>query len=277
MNPAKIEQVRNLIDLNVLSENDVLHLRESLNYTQLIIYAIKDTLYKVSSIIFKDDPDDILANQWIQVLNLQDTLMSAQTKLVSNVFGVVDSLRSPKAVILQWVFMVYQDIKGYADSAISTLRDAKAFTASKLLIAEIDKTINAIDKAGGFIVKEDVALPKLIESKSMYSINELGLFKALKASGLRKIEDDYYELTVQAKTIESETDALFVLRSINSRLSILEDYIYNNTLKESEKRHWLAVAKLYRDLRTFVTEKKISKRKYNDIFMDYDDFASDND
>ena len=173
--------------------------------------------------------------------------------------------------------MVYQDVKGYSVNAIDTLKDAKLFTASKLIKCEIDKTISAISRISTSAIQENVNLTKLFEEKAMYRLNELSLFKALKADGLRKIEDDYYELAVQVKAIDTESDAIYVLRAINSRLSILEDYIYNNTLKESDKKHWLGIAKLYRDLRTTLVEKKINKRKYSDIFMDYNDFESDND
>ena len=216
MNPVQIDHVRELIDIHVLSEDDVVQIRDSINYNQLIVYAIKDTLYKVSSILFKEDVEDILSNNCIQMFELQDALVSAQSKLINNVFGMNDTVRSPKVIILQWVFMIYQDVKGYAASAIETLKDAKLFTASKLIGLEIDKTINCIDKIGNFIVKEAMDLNKFFDNKAMFSLNELGLFKSLKQSGLRSIEDDYYELAVQVKSIDTEADALFVLRAINS-------------------------------------------------------------
>ena len=146
---------------------------------------------------------------------------------------------------------------------------------------EIDRTIASIDRIGSSVIKESSeytsTLNKFFEENHLYKINELSLFKSLKADGLRKIEDDYYELSVKVKSIDTEADALFIIRSINSRLSILDDQIYNNTIKESEKKHWMAVARQYKDLRNVVLSKKISKRKYSDIFMDYSDFESDND
>ena len=272
LDPSKIDQVRNLIDLHVLSDDDVIHLRDSINYSQLIIYAIKDTLYKVSALIFKESEDDILANNVVSELNIKDALISAQTKLISNVYGMMDTVRTQKTVVLQWIFTIYQDMKGYSVMAIDALKDAKEFTGSKLQKLEIDKTIDAISRVGGFIVKEDVALPKFFEAKNMYSLNELGLFKSLKMSGLRSIEDDYYEISVQAKSIETENDALYVIRSINSRLSILEDYIYNNTISTSDRKHWELVAKQYRELRNSILAKKINKKKYSDLFYDPSDF-----
>jgi len=272
LDPNQITNIRNLIDLHVLSDDDVIHLRDSINYNQLIIYALKDTLRKVSSIVYKDDEEDILANNTVQTLNIKDALISAQEKLVNDVYGMSDSLGSPKTYVLQSVFLVYSDLSGYAVSYIDTLKEAKQFTASKLIKLELDKTIDAISRATGVPVKEGLDLPKFFESKALYSLNELGLFKSLKMSGLRSIEDDYYELAVQVKSIDTEDDALYILRSINSRLSILEDYIYNNTLKEYEKKKWIALAKMYRELRNTILEKKISKRKYSDIFQDFSDF-----
>lgn len=280
LNPGQIDNIRNLIDIHVLADDDVLHLRDSVNYNQLIVYAIKDTLYKISSILFKDSLEEVLSNQFIATLHLDDDLIMAQEKLFNNAYGINDCARTQKTVILQWVFMIYQDVQGYAATAIETLKDAKTFTASKLLGIEIDKTINAIDRVGNFTIKESavpVTLNAFLESKNLFSINELGLFKSLKMSGLRSIEDDFYELSLQVKTIDTENDALYVLRAINSRLSVLEDYIYNNAVKESDKKHWINVAKQYRELRNSVLAKKISKRKYTDIFMDYNDFESDND
>lgn len=272
LDPSKIEQVRNLVDLHVLADDDVINLRDSLNYNQLIIYAIKDTLYKVSALIFKETEDDILSNNAVSELNIKDSLLTAQEKLISNVYGMMDTVRTQKTVVLGWVFLIYTDVQGYAVNAIDTLKDAKQFTGSKLQKFEIDKTIDAISKISTVPVKENMSLNKFFESKAMYSLNELGLFKSLKQSGLRAIEDDYYEIAVRAKAIETEDDALYVIRCINSRLSILEDYIYNNTLSQSEKNRWLALAKQYRDLRNTVTEKKISKKKYADLFNDPTDY-----
>ena len=273
MNPNQIEQVRNLIDIHVLADDDIINLRDSINYNQLIIYAIKDTLYKVSSLLFKDSEEDILSNNIVSELNIKDSLISAQEKLVSDVFGMADVVRTQKteASALKFALMVYNDLAGYAVHAIDTLKEAKQFTGSKLLKLELDKVMDAISRASSVPIKEDVSLNKFFDSKNVYSLNELGLFKSLKQSGLRSIEDDYYELAVQVKSIETEADALYVLRSINSRLSILEDYIYNNTISSNEKRRYEGLAKQYRALRYEILDKKINKRKYNDLFMDLND------
>lgn len=275
LDESKIAQLRNLIDIHILADDDVINLRDSINYNQLIVYAIKDTLYKISSLVFKESEDDILSNSMVETLNLKDALLSAQEKLVVDGFVNLDALSPENSTVsaaLKFILFIYTDPQGYAVNAINTLKDAKQFTASKLRKAELDKLIDAISKISNVPIKENVSLNKFFDEAHMYSLNELGLFKSLKQSGLRSIEDDYYELSVRAKSIETEEDALFVIRSINSRLSILEDYIYNNTLSSSEKNRWLALSKQYRDLRNMILEKKIRKAKYSDLFNDPYDY-----
>ena len=275
LDAAKIDQVRNLIDIHLLADDEVISLRDSLNYNQLIIYGIKDALYKLSSIKYKSTEEDVLSNNAVETLNFKDSLINAQEKLTGNVFTQTDSLSADdleSSAALRMVFLIYKDVSGYAVNAIDAYKDAKQFTGSKLQKIELDKVIESISRISSVPVKEEVSLNKFFEQKRMYSLNELGLFKSLKQSGLRSIEDDYYELAVQVKSIDTESDALYILRSINSRLAILDDYIYNNTISSSEKRRWETVAKQYRGLRQEILAKKVAKKKYGDIFMDYSDF-----
>ena len=56
------DNIRALIDTNIVTNDDVVNIRDSVNYAQLIIFALKDTMYKLSSFIFKDDKDELTAN-----------------------------------------------------------------------------------------------------------------------------------------------------------------------------------------------------------------------
>lgn len=269
LNDGTIKEVRALIDLHILAEEDVIRLRDSANYSQLIIYGIKDTMYKVSSMMFKDEVDDLLANPFIMEADLDKSLLTAQDKIVNDVYGLSDSVRTPKTIILKWVFMIYKDMKHNSTIAKETLSEAKQFTASLLLKQEIDKTIIAIERIDAQTLIESVSITKFFESKCLYSLNEGSIFKSLKKTGLRSIEDEYYELAVRVKSMETEDDAIFILRAINTRLSILEDYLYSEELSEPERKRWTAVANNYRALREQITKSKIFKQKSYGLFFDY--------
>ena len=98
------------------------------------------------------------------------------------------------------------------------------------------------------------------------------LFKSLKQNGLRSIEDDLYEFKIRLKNAETEEDAIYILRQINTRISILEDYIANTELSESEERRWQSVIDAYRTLRIELSKKKIGYKKSYGVFVDYDKF-----
>jgi len=267
-----IENTRAIIDLNSLKDDDVIYLRDSANYAQLVIYALKDTLYKVSSIMFKTDPDQIISNQYIQVLDLQEEILSAQQKVSSSVFGSEDTLRDPKASIMNWMLMMYKDMKHNTRLVKDTLKDAKCFTGSRLIKSEIDKTLEAVDNINNQIVIENCSLNEHFDKAHMSALNELSLFQSLKRSGLRSIEDDLYEFTIRMKNCETEDDAMYILRGINTRLNILEDYLLQNadSINDSEKKHWQQVANGYRNLRQELAKKKIGNKKQYGIWFDYD-------
>lgn len=270
---ATLDILRGLIDIHVF-ENDTINLRNSVNYSQLLIFGIKDTLYKVSSLMFKEDLEDLTSNKLIQALELTDSLVSSQRKIVESVFGVGDTVRSPKTIVLKWVFMVYNDMEHNSRLIVETLKDSMDFTGSALERQELSKTINAIDKirynSGDNHLKESAPINKVLSEAGIESIGEISLFKSLKNSGLKSIEDQYYEYSIRIKNCETEEDAMFIIRGINSRLSILEDYIWNTPdITEGERKRWEALANRYRELRETIIKKKIYNKKQYGLFIDY--------
>ena len=265
-----IDNVRALVDLHVLCNDDIISLRDSVNYSQLIIFALKDTLYKVSSAIFKEDPEELICNKLIQACELEDSLISAQEKITTSTFGIGEVVREPKTIILRWMFMVYRDIKTNYSICRYTLTEAKEFTGSRLEKMEIDKALSSIERIGNVFV-ESTNINKVLESANLSAVSEISLFKSLKMNGLKGIEDDLYEYMLRVKNCETEEDAIYILRCINTRLSILEDYL-NNTpdLSEYERKRWEGVATKYRLLREDLAKKKIVNKKQYGLFFDYD-------
>jgi hypothetical protein len=270
-----VDHVRELIDIEILSSDTVVNIRNSVNYSQLLTYGIKDTLYKISSLMFKTEPGALSDNYLINALDYLEPLVSAQQKITSSLYGIGDTVRSPKVVILQWVFMVYKDMQHNSGIIKDTLRDAKEFTASKLEIAEIDKTINAVDRinATSMVTNESVSLVKDIDRKGFSKVLEGSLFSGIKRRGLKSIEDDYYEYAIRVKNCELEDDAMLILRSINSRLGILEDYLINENISEFERKKYEDLVYKYRDLRELLSKKKLlnTTKRNNPFALNYDD------
>ena len=268
-NTEIFDNLRALIDFNVVTNDDVISIRDSVNYAQLIIFAIKDTMYKLSSMIFKDEPEDLLANPATAATETGESLLSAREKIISSISGLGDTFRTPKPVILEWMFLMYRDMKINSGIISDTLNDAKAFTASRLEIAEIDKTLDAVNRIDNSIIEsKNIDLNHFFEKKHLSSLNEISLFRSLKKNGLRGIENELYEYTMRVKNCTDPDDAYLVMRGINNRLGVLEDYIYSEQLTDSDRRHWEEVAQAYRDLRVVLSKKKLEGKQYG-LFFDY--------
>ena len=268
-NTEIFDNLRALIDCNGVTNDDVISIRDSVNYAQLIIFAIKDTMYKLSSMIFKDEPEDLLANPATAATETGESLLSAREKIISSISGLGDTFRTPKPVILEWMFLMYRDMKINSGIISDTLNDAKAFTASRLEIAEIDKTLDAVNRIDSSIIEsKNIDLNHFFEKKHLSSLNEISLFRSLKKNGLRGIENELYEYTMRVKNCTDADDAYLVMRGINNRLGVLEDYIYSEQLSDSDRRHWEEVAQAYRDLRVILSKKKLEGKQYG-LFFDY--------
>lgn len=266
-NPSIFEAIRALVDLTLVGSDDVISIRDSVNYSQLIIFALKDTIYKLSSIIFRTEEEDITSNPIIQALSLEETILAAKNTLDSVI--VADSMRSPRIVILQWMLSLYQNIPINGMNIHDTLVDAKAFTSSKLEKSEIDKTLASIDRIDEKIpLKEDIDLHHFFDMKHVSSLNEVSLFKSMRKNGLRALENELYEFSMKAKNVKEQDEAYLLIRGINTRLGILEDYLAREDISESERQHWEAVAMKYRALRSELANKKIQDKQYG-LFFDY--------
>ena len=262
------DEIRRTIDFKLITMDDVWEIRDSVNYAQLVIFALKDTMYKLSSIMFKEEDDDILANPAVQACGLADDIISAKNKVLTATSGLGESMRDKSTVILQWMMTMYKNMHTNSVVIVDALKDAKLCTGSKLIMNEIEKAIHAVNRIDMSVTTESVSLPKFFEKKNISAVNELSLFKQLKKNGLRTIEDDLYEFSMKVRNCTNADDAYMILRGINSRLSILEDYLETEQLKESEKNHWLRVADEYRNLRIMLSKKKFKEKSWG-VFIDY--------
>ena len=268
-NSEIFDQIRALIDYQALTADDIINIRDSVNYSQLIIFAIKDTMNKLVNIAYKDNDEAIASNEIIASNeDLLQSLIIARDKICSGVNGLGETLRTPKPVILQWVFVMARNLKNNHRIIRDTLVDAKTFTASKLEIADIKNILDSLDRVNAIVDLKESSLNTFFEHRNLSTINEISIFKSLKKNGLRGIENELYEYSIRVKNCDSAEDAYLIIRGINNRLGILEDYIYNEPLKEQERRHWEAVAQSYRDLRTALSKKKFNDKQYG-LFFDY--------
>ena len=262
MSTNTIENVRGTLDLVLAGTDDSIEIKSSLYYSQLLIFGVKDTMQKVASLIYK--PTEAVGNNiYSQTFEIKDILIDTLTKIRSGIFGDHDITVSPKLGVLRWVLDTYRDINTNCVAMEDILKTAKLETGSVLMQKEIDLTIKSIRRAMSEVLIESTPLLEAFKGFS--------LFKGLKQNGLRSIEDDLYEYKIRIKNCEDQDEAMYILRQINTRISILEDYIYNTSdITEQEVSRWRSVIDSYRELRIELSKRKIGNKKNYGIFVDYD-------
>jgi len=252
-----MDKLKALINIYVVDTLDTISIRNSINSDCILIYAIKDTLNKLCSSLYGK----------YEFKFINDEIIDKISKLDYENISIYDNF--PKVIILQWAFMVYKDIKTNYSSIKSTLEEARDLSGSKLVRTCIDNTLSALSRSSFDLLDESSSLYKYMDNRNI-ALNEASIFKSLKTSGLRSIENDYYEYSILVKSASDENEALYALKGINTRINILTDYIYNTPdISEAERKHWENVVMMYQDLRIKLTKKNIINKKSYGIWFDY--------
>ena len=133
---------------------------------------------------------------------------------------------------------------------------------------EIDKVIKAIQNIDTDVLGESTELMESVKRKN-------SSFKRLKVNGLRSIEDDLYEFRMRAKAAKTEDEAMYTLRQINARLAILDDYIRYEDIDEEERQKYVELIMQYKEVREYLSTKKVFNKKNYGIWFDYDQLDKD--
>ena len=92
----------------------------------------------------------------------------------------------------------------------------------------------------------------------------------MKRNGLKSIEEDLFEYTMRLRNVETQDDAILLMRQINSRMSILEDYLREDTeMEDKERQRWEKCYEGYVKLRDDLSKKSVYNRKMYGLFVDY--------
>lgn len=260
------EKLRALVDEKLVSNDDIISIRDSVNYAQLMIFAIKDTIQKLSNILYKDSAEELLIPA-IQATDMQNNILIAKEKILASVNGLSDSMKTPVPVVIDWVLLVYKDISANKGMIYDTLTDAITFTGSRLEQREINGCIAALNRIDTTLAFTE-SINKYFDNKNMSALNEISIFKALKKNGLRGLENELYEFKMKVKNCTSADDAYLIMRGLNSRIGILEDYLYNENLSDHDRKHWEEVLEIYKQLRVILSSKKFEDKQYG-LFFDY--------
>ena len=210
-----------------------------------------------------NDTDNVsveIASDTLNEFGLNRALQNAIGKIIAN--GAKPDEIDKTSMLISWYFSHYKDLKNSRQYQYM-LRNCISTESSKLIQLMLMLSLKEID---GVTTSDD----RYFKSKYMTeSTKRKGLLYQMKKNGLRSIEEDLFEYNMRLRNLETQDDAILLMRQINSRMSILEEYLDTEELDEKDRKRWEDCYKKYLELRDALSKKTVYNKKMYGLFVDY--------
>ena len=247
-------KTKDAINEFLCKKNKEIIISKSVQYRELIAFALMDTIHKFSSIFYTNIKDDYIADEFSIVCGHAAVIESMVEKLNKSGF-IVDNYNH-KLVVLEWALDLYTDVLHQRIRALETIEECIAMSPSTLEIRALKNIAREIQKI------DDSTL--ITESGESFK----DIIKGMRLRGIQHLEDDLYEFNIRMKTANNEEDARLLMREINNRMAILMDYITHEEIPEADRDKWLKLYDKYASLREKLSNKPITKFKYMNLWVD---------
>ena len=206
--------------------------------------------------MFDIEPTIAIDSEFATSIGISNDIKEAIKKLRGELkLTYMNSNAESPIVVLGWVLRLYNSILKFRIPARHTIAKAIRFTGSELDRRELTILTKRLDRIDDFSVLRESALSDAMTE--------------FKASGIRGYEDDYYELKFNANNLSTQDDALLLIGRINSRMSVLADYIGSEkNLSASNKARYTKLLNDYNILRNKVSDEKVYENG-NRIYVNY--------
>lgn len=249
-----VDEVTKSFYMYLQKNMETIDMQRFIKYADLLAFGFRDAVRKINN-IFSDEETN--ADSYAVALGYGQELISALKKITDRCTLLNKDLDN-KLLVLQWTLRLYKNMKLRRIPAIRTLEKTYQMTGSELEKREINKCMNALKQYEYDAIDESA----VIEEKA-----KLSIFRRFKYKGMRGIEDDLYGLTLRVKSVDEQDEALMILREINSKLAVLDDYISSEDLDQNDLERWNAVRKKYLMLREELSKKTTYDDKYYGLFI----------
>ena len=268
---SAIDDARGAIDDYMAQHKEALSLKDSVHYKELLAFGIKDTMRKSRS-IFTRNNDEILADEFVFMCGFGEDLQKSFEKICANATNLTKEVQGNKLMTLHWILYIYKNMKAQRLSAIRTLNKCQRFTASALEKKEIATAVASLNKIDDIAMREAALCEAtLLEGDT--------LIARVQRKGLKGLEDDLFEFEMRIRNVEDENDALLLMRQINTRMSVLDDYLYttkdDENVTDRDRERWAKLLSRYEKLREDLSKKAVYNRKQYGLWADYNYLGMD--
>lgn len=247
-----LEEIIDATQVYVAKNNEVLNAVQVANSGSLFKFGIEDALRKMGTIFTNEEKRaDAVAAQ----LGYGRDLESAFTKISRRSLDLNRDVDN-KLVVLQWALRTYKNLNLDRKYAIRKLNNLIDMNGSEVENSRVKTMLNDIKNIDFKLSKPSLELrPNIDECCILNEKGLLNIYRRHTDKAMRGIEEDLYELQLMAKATEDRDECLMILRQINSRLSILEDYLSGDKISDSNRKRYSVVMNEYLKLRAEVGKK----------------------
>lgn len=256
---SPMEQVKKDIDLYLFSTGQTLKLSDVSHYKEILSYGIRDAIRKSVSIFEISDRSKIL-DSFDDELGIKEDLVSAMKKIDKNGYNWNRDIDN-KLIFLSWVIRLYKDVIHKRIDAINDLGVAIKLTGSKIEKREMENIIARLSRIDDDSLLQEGALDYISDffAKTRFDI---------KKNGMKKYEDDFFEIQFEVNNMETQEEAMLLLHRINSRMAVLDDYLTSEDLSASDRKRWERLYSEYNKLRFNLSNNKIYANKTR-LYVNY--------
>ena len=270
---APVDEVRKVIALQLTKKGDALNIPKSAQYYIIISYGIKDTVRKMTSMFFIYKDSEVLADEFVHMCGYGEALNSIFEKICKSGMRINDKTVN-KLTALAWTLSVYKEIKIKRIPAIRLLDKMHAISGSSLEKREMEIMKNAVCTIDDTNIEEccDYTNRELYyvfnENKTEVKQSKYAeLRKASAIKNIRKFEQDLYEYKMRIRHVADEDDAYYLMRMVNTRISVIEDFLDHERLSEQEHKRWWALLEKYYSLREELANTTTYRYDYSDSLI----------
>lgn len=260
-NAEPVEKVRKAVDMQYAISNTNMKLDSgSDDISIVLITGITDTLRKVTSLFYQTD-EEVLADNYVVKCGYGPELVSALKKIEKNGWNLNKSVNN-KFVVLAWCLRLHHDFAIRRIAAIRATKKASELTGSEL---EKNMLLNLNDRlrsVRGGMVRESVSLLEHDKGNNIF-------YKA-KRNSIKKYEEDYFEYIMMARNVTDQDEALWMMREINSRISVIENFLSTEkNIPDKDRARWDELLDNYLELRSNLAKKVTYKDRFIGIQVNY--------
>lgn len=262
-----IINARRYLDEYLAKNNETLKMTDSYHYREILAYALKDFVSKDRSIFYTSNVDEVLADDFVRTYGYGAYLESGMNKILKSNSKLYQGEMNDKFTSFIWSIQLYKHMQYRRIPALRMLNKAKALTGSRIEKAEMENLIRRINR-----IDDDVLMEGSLSNIQNKIKNRM---RKMRIDNMRALEDDYYEINMRIRNVEDEDDALYLMRQLNTRISLVTDFIESEDLSSSEHKRWQDCLDRFTRLRTDLSNTMVYKSKDYGIFVAYPDIQQD--